>query len=96
MIHLLRWPFEQIGAFIDNLFPAAADLRARVQMAREERQGREADELFEFFQQGADSAAPGPGAVSDGLPPTAPAPGQPHFERYYLDRFVQADNKFQK
>ncbi|KIU17879.1 hypothetical protein [Mycolicibacterium llatzerense] len=96
MIRLLRWPFEQVGAFIDNLLPAAEDLRARVQLAREERQGREADELFEFFQQGADRRHPSPGVVSDGPLPTAPAPGEPHFERYYLDRFVQADNKFQK
>lgn len=96
MIGLLRWPFEQVGAFIDSLFPAAADLLARVQMAREEQQGREADELFEFFDQGADHGGTRSRGGERRLPPTAPAPGHPHFERHCLDRFVQADNKFQK
>lgn len=92
----------EFGGFLESFCPFGDQVRDGVADAREAKQAREAEELFEFFDRGAvnRSAAPSPGAVSDGLPPTAPAPGHPYdmppSERYRLDRFVQASNKFQK
>lgn len=93
---LLTWWINTVSP-LDFSVRSGMDAEADAQAVREE------NELIDFFNAGPGAApGPGPGAVSDGLPPTAPGPGPlndygiPPCKRVRLDRVTAATNKFQK
>lgn len=70
MIGLLRWPFEQIGTWIESLVAPAPQVQFGVAGAVDEQEQAELDEIV--VSVAADAAGTGPGA-----PATVPAPGHP-------------------